>query len=92
MSASDITGTAQWVSTLAGIPNYDRVVEEFVWSCDNRAPEQSAAWIRGISDLAQRTRLYHRMLGEWARRDPNAVRNWVANNEVPSSVAQRFRR
>lgn len=92
MSASDITGTAKWVSTLAGIPNYDRVVEEFVWSCDQRAPEQSAAWIQGISDMNQRTRLYHRMLGEWARRDPNAVRNWVASNEVPPSVAQRFRR
>ena len=92
MSASDITGTAKWVSTLAGIPDYDRVVEEFVWSCDHRAPEQSAAWIRGISDPAQQTRLYHRMLGEWARRDANAVRNWVANNQVPNSVAQRFSR
>jgi len=92
MSSSDIAGTAQWVSTLAGIPNYDRVVEEFVWSCDHRDPEQSAAWIRGISDPAQQTRLYHRMLGEWARRDADAVRNWVANNQVPNSVAQRFRR
>jgi hypothetical protein len=92
MSSSDITGTARWVSTLAGIPNYDSVVEEFVWSCDQRAPEQSAAWIRGISDPAQQTRLYHRMLGEWARRDADAVRNWVANNQVPNSVTQRFSR
>lgn len=92
MSAGDIPGTARWVSTLNGIPNYDRVVEEFVWSCDYRAPEQSAAWIQGISDPAQRTRLYHRMLGEWARRDANAVKNWVANNSVPQSVAQRFNR
>lgn len=92
MSTSDIPGTAKWVSTLAGIPNYDRVVEEFVWSCDQRAPEQSAAWIQGISDPAQQTRLYHRMLGEWARRDPAAVKNWVASNQVPNSVAQRFSR
>lgn len=92
MSSSDIPGTAKWVSTLAGIPNYDRVVEEFVWSCDHRAPEQSAAWIQGISDPAQQARLYHRMLGEWSRRDPAAVRNWVASNQVPSSVAQRFSR
>lgn len=91
MSSGDIAGTAKWVSTLSGIPNYDRVVEEFVWSCDQRAPEQSAAWIQGISDPAQQTRLYHRMLGEWARRDANAVKNWVANNNVPNSVAQRFR-
>jgi hypothetical protein len=92
MSSSDIAGTAKWVSSLAGIPNYDSVVEQFVWSCDHRDPEQSAAWIRGISDPAQQTRLYHRMLGEWARRDADAVRNWVANNQVPNSVAQRFRR
>jgi len=90
MSSADIPGTAKWVSTLSGIPNYDRVVEEYVWSCDQRSPEQSAAWIQGISDPAQRTRLYHRMLGEWARRDANAVKNWVANNSVPQSVAQRF--
>ena len=92
MSSNDIPGTAKWVSTLNGIPNYDRVVEEFVWSCDQRSPEQSAAWIQGISDPAQRTRLYHRMLGEWARRDANAVKNWVANNPVPDSVANRFKK
>lgn len=92
MSTNDIPGTAKWVSTLSGIPNYDRVVEEFVWSCDQRSPEQSAAWIQGISDPAQRTRLYHRMLGDWARRDANAVKNWVANNPVPDSVANRFKK
>jgi hypothetical protein len=90
MSKADIAGTASWVSTLAGIPNYDRVVEEFVWSCDYRDPEQSAAWIKGISDPDQQTRLYHRMLGEWARRDAEAVKTWVANNTVPPSVLRRF--
>jgi hypothetical protein len=92
MSSGDITGTAQWVSSLNGIPNYDRVVEEFVWSCDQRAPEQSAAWIQGVANEEQRTRLYHRMLGDWSRRDAAAVKNWIANNEVPPSVARRFGR
>jgi hypothetical protein len=92
MSAGDITGTAKWVSTLNGIPNYDRVVEEFVWSCDYRSPEQSAAWIQGVANEEQRTRLYHRMLGEWAKRDANAVKNWVASNQVPGSVASRFKK
>lgn len=93
MSSGDlthITDTARWVSTLAGLPNYDRVVEEFVWSCDQRAPEQSAAWIQGISDPAQQLRLYQRMLGGWAQRDPEAVKAWVASNDVPKSVADRF--
>jgi hypothetical protein len=92
MSSADIPGTATWVSKLAGIPNYDRVVEEFVWSCDYRAPEQSAAWIQGISDPEQQTRLYHRMLGEWAKRDAAAVKNWVASNAVPDTVQRRFNR
>jgi hypothetical protein len=92
MSSGDITGTAQWVTSLNGIPNYDRVVEEFVWSCDQRAPEQSAAWIQGVANEEQRTRLYHRMLGEWARRDAAAVKNWIANNQVPESVVRRFGR
>ena len=92
MSAGDIAGTAQWVATLSGMPNYDRVVEEFVWSCDGRAPEQSAAWIRGVADQEQQTRLYHQMLGEWAKRDATAVKNWVASNQVPESVARRFKR
>ena len=92
MSSGDIAGTAQWVNTLAGIPNYDRVVEEFVWSCDGRAPEQSAAWIRGVADQEQQTRLYHQMLGEWAKRDATAVKDWVASNQVPESVARRFKR
>lgn len=92
MSSGDITGTAQWVTSLNGIPNYDRVVEEFVWSCDQRAPEQSAAWIQGVANEEQRTRLYHRMLGEWARRDAAAVKTWIANNQVPESVIRRFGR
>lgn len=92
MSSGDIAGTAQWVTTLSGIPNYDRVVEEFVWSCDQRAPEQSAAWIQGVANVEQRDRLYHRMLGEWSQRDPNAVKNWIANNEVPESIIRRFNR
>jgi hypothetical protein len=92
MSSGDIEGTARWVTSLNGIPNYDRVVEEFIWSCDQRAPEQSAAWIQGVANEEQRTRLYHRMLGEWAKRDAAAVKNWLANNPVPESVARRFNR
>lgn len=92
MSRDDIAGTARWVSSLAGTPGYDKVVESFVWSCDNRAPEQSAAWIRGISDENQQIRLYHRMLGEWQKRDATAVRTWVVENEVPATVLRRFNR
>ena len=86
MSRDDIAGTARWVSSLAGTPGYDRVVESFVWSCDQRAPEQSAAWISGISDADQQARLYNRMLGDWARRDAGAVRSWVAENDVPDNI------
>lgn len=68
------------------------MVESFVWSCDEREPEQSAAWIRGVADQNQQTRLYHRMLGNWARKDPNAVRTWVSENEVPENIRQRFSR
>ncbi len=92
MSREDIAGTARWVSTMAGTPGYDKVVESFVWSCDERAPEQSAAWIRGVADTNQQTKLYHRMLGNWARRDKDAVRSWVAENEVPDNVRKRFSR
>jgi hypothetical protein len=92
MSSSDIAGTARWVSGLVGTPGYDNVVEEFVWSCDQRAPEQSAAWIQGVTDPRQQTRLYHRMLGNWARRDAAAVKQWVATNNVPDDVRRRFSR
>lgn len=89
-SSKDIPDTASWISKYSGVPGYDQVIEKFVWSCDMRAPEQSAAWISGISDEQQRTKLYHKMLGEWAKRDAAAVKTWVANNPVPGSVSQRF--
>jgi hypothetical protein len=92
MSSADIAGTARWVSGLAGTPNYDRVVEEFVWSCNSRAPEQSAAWIQAVANPDQQRRLYHRMLGEWAQRDAPAVKEWVTSNEVPADVVRRFSR
>ncbi len=92
MSSSDIAGTARWVSGLAATPGYDSVVEEFVWSCNSRDPEQSAAWIQGVADPDQQRRLYHRMLGEWAQKDLPAVKQWVAANKVPDSVQQRFLR
>ena len=92
MSENDIAGTARWVSSLAGTPGYDKIVESFVWSCDDRAPEQSAAWIQGISDKGQQTKLYHRMLGGWQKRDADAVRTWVTENDVPATVRERFSR
>ncbi|MEI7909776.1 MAG: hypothetical protein WCK77_09095 [Verrucomicrobiota bacterium] len=90
MSSDDIAKTATWASSLVGIPNYDKVVEEFVWSCDNRAPEQSAAWIQSVTDPDQRRRLYYSMLGEWAKRDAAAVKTWVSSNAVPADVLRRF--
>ncbi len=92
MSSTDIAGTARWVSGMAGTPNYDSMVEEFVWSCNTRAPEQSAAWIQGVSDPNQQRRLYSRMLGEWAKKDAAAVKQWVASNDVPADVLKRFSR
>ncbi|MES2659387.1 MAG: hypothetical protein V4689_12275 [Verrucomicrobiota bacterium] len=92
MSTSDITGTAQWVTGLAGTPGYDNVVEEFVWSCNGRAPEQSAVWIQGVANPDQQRRLYHRMLGEWAQQDAAAVKQWVSSNNVPDDVRRRFSR
>ncbi len=92
MSSTDIAGTARWVSGMAGTPNYDSMVEEFIWSCNTRAPEQSAAWIQGVSDPNQQRRLYGRMLGEWAQKDAAAVKQWVAANNVPADVAKRFSR
>jgi hypothetical protein len=91
-SNKNITDTANWISTFSGVPGYDKVIEEFVWSCDVRAPEQSAAWISGITNEQQRNTLYHKMLGDWAKRDPTAVKTWVANNPVPNSILQRFNR
>ncbi|NQX00196.1 hypothetical protein HQ447_06015 [bacterium] len=92
MSSKDIAGTATWVSGLAGTPQYDSMVEEFVWSCNTRAPEQSAAWIQGVSDPQQQRRLYQRMLGEWAQKDAAAVKQWVTSNTVPPEIARRFAR
>ncbi|MES2922401.1 MAG: hypothetical protein V4819_12685 [Verrucomicrobiota bacterium] len=92
MSRDDIAGTARWVSGLVGTPNYDNVVEEFVWSCNTRAPEQSAAWIQGVSDPQQQRRLFQRMLGEWAQKDAAAVKQWVASNTVPDDIRRRFLR
>lgn len=90
MSAADIAGTAKWVSSLAGIPNYDKAVQEFIWSCDQRAPEQSAAWIAGITDPDQQRKIYYRMLSDWARRDDAAVKQWVATNNVPNDIRKHF--
>lgn len=92
MSRGDIEGTARWVTTLAGTPGYDNVVEEFVWSCNSRAPEQSAAWIQGVSNPDQQRKLYYRMLGEWAQKDAASVKQWVAANNVPDDVRKRFLR
>jgi hypothetical protein len=89
---NNITQTATWVASLAGTPGYDHVVEEFVWSCNTRAPEQSAAWIQGVTNVDQQRRLYHRMLGEWAQKDAGAVKQWVAANSVPDDIRRRFSR
>lgn len=90
--ANNIAATAKWVQSLAGTPGYDNVVEEFVWSCNGRAPEASAAWIQGVSDPEQQSRLYRRMLGEWSEKDAAAVKIWVSSNPVPEDIRRRFLR
>jgi hypothetical protein len=90
MSSKDISSTAVWVSNLAGTPDYDRTVEAFIWSCDVRAPEQSAAWIQGISDPSKQLKVYEKMLGDWSKKDPAAVKNWVSTNPVPPEISRRF--
>lgn len=90
--AANITKTAQWLTTLAGTPGYDGAVEEFVWSCNTRAPEQSAAWIQGVSNPEQQRRLYFRMLGEWGQSDSAAMKAWVTANNVPADIKRRFLR
>lgn len=90
--ATKIAQTATWVASLAGTPGYDNVVEEFVWSCNTRAPEQSAAWIQGVANPDQQRRLYYRMLGEWSQRDAAAMKQWVAANNVPEDIRRRFLR
>lgn len=90
--ANKIAQTATWVASLAGTPGYDSVVEEFVWSCNTRAPEQSATWIQGVSNPDQQRRLYFRMLSEWAQRDAAAMKQWVGANNVPEDIRRRFLR
>lgn len=92
MSSGDIEGTARWVSSLAGTPGYDRVVEEFVWSCNDRAPEQSAAWIQGVADPGRQRQIYQRMLTEWGRKDRQAMQQWVTANNVPDDIRRQFLR
>lgn len=92
MSSGDIAGTARWVSTLAGTPGYDRVVEEFIWSCNDRAPEQSAAWIQGVADPDRQRQIYQRILTEWGRKDQQAMQQWVMANNVPDDIRRRFLR
>lgn len=90
MAQDDIVATSRWVSTLKGVPDYDRVVESFVLSTDERAPEQSAGWIKQVSDENQQRRLYYRMLNGWANRDPAASQAWVASNQLPQDISARF--
>lgn len=90
LSKIDIAGTATWLKTFAGTRGFDQAVVKFVMSCDERAPEQSAAWISGISDVRTREKVYRRMLGEWGKRDQAGMKNWVAQNEVPEKIRGMF--
>ena len=91
----DPVQAAEWLSNLATQnpdANFDSSIRELVRGSARQDPELAAVWIGGLSNENDQTRSYHRLLGDWRRRDsPSAERLIEYNSEtLPRSIQRRF--
>ncbi len=76
----------------AGKPDYDRAIQTLARRAMAETPELGADWIMRMSNDRQRTRTFHRVLGDWMRRDRDGLIEYVNNNPVPESISGRLNR
>lgn len=88
----DAEQASQWVDSLAGSENYDRVADGFIWSAARNNPELALAKVSTIGNDRTHNRYYERILSNWHRSDAEATEAWMQANNVTDELRQRATR
>ncbi len=66
----------------------DRMVQEYVWTAFDKAPETAAATIQNIGDEGQRNQTYRRFFDRWIEADVNQAAAYAGTIPLPPDVAK----
>ncbi|MFT6863853.1 MAG: hypothetical protein ACJAVK_002415 [Akkermansiaceae bacterium] len=86
---ADVASASSWLSDYEGNPAFDESVRSLVWHSMNDEPAMAADWIMKLTTEKDQTGTFHRMLGNWMRKDREGAMDYVNNNPVPESIKRR---
>ena len=72
-----------------GDESYDRAMSSLSRRFEDD-PARGAQWVMNIQDNRLRNRTFHRNLRTWQNTNPEALREYAENHEVPEGVLQRL--
>ncbi len=77
-----------WLSSRTPDPELDSAVAELVRSLSQASPASAIAWAARIQDETQRRRSTLLAGRAWRRQDPEALRAWLAQSDLPEAARQ----
>jgi len=86
---ADVASASSWLSDYEGNPAFDESVRSLVRYSMNDEPAMAADWIMKLTTEKDQTGTFHRMLGNWMRKDREGAMDYVNNNPVPESIKRR---
>ncbi len=85
----DVVSASNWLSDYEGNPAFDESVRSLVRYSMNDEPAMAADWIMKLTTEKDQTGTFHRMLGNWMRKDRDGAMDYINNNPVPESIKRR---
>lgn len=89
INKEDVVSASNWLSDYEGNPAFDDSVRSLVWHSMNDEPAMAADWIMKLTTEKDQTGTFHRMLGNWMRKDRAGAMDYINNNPVPESIKRR---
>ena len=89
---NDPIQAAEWLAQIGtnSEANLDGAIGELIRGSARSNPYLAATWIPGLQSRRDRERYYNRIFDSWIASDEAAARDFMNNNEIPSSIRERF--
>jgi len=89
---TDPSAAAAWLAAAGPEPVLDRAVAVMASNISRTSTQQGLEWAEKIQDERLRQQTLIPILRRWVNENPRAVRDWMAENEVPDEVREAIMR
>jgi hypothetical protein len=88
-AAENPQGAERWVETLPSGPSHEVIVQSYVDSVKEWAPDIGAKHAITLADEAVRNQAVENCVKRWLRADPFAAQKWLKETKLPQDVKDR---